>query len=252
MDLARDTGTVTHSWDGRQALFDPKGSRVPDEEAAHYYEAFWTIIADAFKYSHEQSSSIPANQSLLDFFKAKISETLGKDDGVDVKSPEAEALMLRLAESWGPIVGSPTDMQSLKFFWLEECLEGANLFVADTYKKILDRIQQPVLMKAEVKLQYNVTKVITKNTPNGTKVLVMLSDSAIHEFDEVVMTAPLGWLKINKQVFEPAIPARLSQAIINIGYGRLDKVCLPPTLVIPSVMLLGLYYLQIRILGTNE
>jgi Flavin containing amine oxidoreductase len=45
-----------------------------------------------------------------------------------------------------------------------------------------------------------------------------------HLFDEVVMTAPLGWLKRNKDVFIPALPPRLSQAIDSISYGDLEKV----------------------------
>lgn len=71
------------------------------------------------------------------------------------------------------------------------------------------------------------------------------------EFDEVVVTAPLGWLKRNMQAFHNstpgrrvsprpsnsdttmaadssqgtcALPRRLAQAIENIGYGTLDKV----------------------------
>jgi len=43
-------------------------------------------------------------------------------------------------------------------------------------------------------------------------------------FDEVVITAPLGWLKRNKSAFVPPLPARISQAIDNISYGRLEKV----------------------------
>lgn len=38
------------------------------------------------------------------------------------------------------------------------------------------------------------------------------------------MTAPLGWLKQNKQTFVPQLPPRLSQAIDAIGYGSLEKV----------------------------
>ena len=43
-------------------------------------------------------------------------------------------------------------------------------------------------------------------------------------FDEVVMTAPLGWLKTNLDAFEPALPQRLQEGIGAIGYGHLDKV----------------------------
>lgn len=38
------------------------------------------------------------------------------------------------------------------------------------------------------------------------------------------MTAPLGYLKQNKDTFVPTLPSRLSQAIDAIGYGSLEKV----------------------------
>jgi monoamine oxidase len=57
--------------------------------------------------------------------------------------------------------------------------------------------------------------VISISTDNGRSL----------EFDEVVVTAPLGWLKKNKHVFEPPLPQRLSTAIDSIGYGSLEKVC---------------------------
>lgn len=48
------------------------------------------------------------------------------------------------------------------------------------------------------------------------------------EFDEVVVTAPLGWLKRHPDAFEPALPARLTRAIESISYGCLEKVTSPP------------------------
>lgn len=47
------------------------------------------------------------------------------------------------------------------------------------------------------------------------------------QFDEVVVTAPLGWLKQNQDAFTPAFPPRFSSAIDSIGYGCLEKVCTP-------------------------
>ena len=44
------------------------------------------------------------------------------------------------------------------------------------------------------------------------------------EFDQVVVTMPLGWLKKNPRAFVPPLPDRLSRAIGNIGYGCLEKV----------------------------
>lgn len=44
------------------------------------------------------------------------------------------------------------------------------------------------------------------------------------EFDEVVLTTPLGWLKQNLDAFEPDLPEKLQQSIKAIGYGCLEKV----------------------------
>ena len=43
-------------------------------------------------------------------------------------------------------------------------------------------------------------------------------------FDEVVMTAPLGWLKRNLATFSPPLPSRITTALGNMSYGRLEKV----------------------------
>lgn len=56
------------------------------------------------------------------------------------------------------------------------------------------------------------------------KVGVKTADGQVLEFDEVVITTPLGWLKQNPQAFHPALPDRLSRAIQSIGYGSLEKV----------------------------
>jgi len=43
-------------------------------------------------------------------------------------------------------------------------------------------------------------------------------------FDDVVVTAPLGWLKRNESVFSPPLAPRISTAIRSLGYGNLDRV----------------------------
>jgi monoamine oxidase len=89
-----------------------------------------------------------------------------------------------------------------------------NLFCAGTYRKILDLIAKPARERAEIKLQCVVKRVETTSdtvrlcTENGEEL----------EFDEVVMTTPLGWLKNNKGAFHPSLPTRFSEAIDAIGY----------------------------------
>lgn len=99
-------------------------------------------------------------------------------------------------------------------FWVE------NLFCAGTYKRILDAIARPAVEKAKIKLS---TRIDHINASTGT-VKLSTNDGQELEFDEVVMTNPLGWLKNNKRAFQPPLPARFSQAIDAIGYGSLEKV----------------------------
>lgn len=56
------------------------------------------------------------------------------------------------------------------------------------------------------------------------KVKVQVNSGVTLEFDELVVTAPLGWLKRNLSAFVPELPTRMTQAIEAIGYGFLEKV----------------------------
>ena len=78
-------------------------------------ELVWGIITDAFKYSIE-NPNIPPNQSLKDFFIQRLQEKkLGDGE---------KKLAMQMIEMWGAFVGAPYERQSLKYFWLEECIEG--------------------------------------------------------------------------------------------------------------------------------
>ena len=47
------------------------------------------------------------------------------------------------------------------------------------------------------------------------------SFSIVHE---VIVTAPLGWLKRNQAAFMPPLPAPVATAIQELGYGNIDRV----------------------------
>lgn len=70
----------------------------------------------AFKYSNENCSTIHPNKSLKDFFLTQL-----KEQSFD---PEEHNFILMLAEMWGSFIGDSWERQSLKWFWLEECLDG--------------------------------------------------------------------------------------------------------------------------------
>lgn len=200
---------------------------MPENEVAETAETFWSIVSDAFKHSNEHSATIPSSRSLMDFV---IDESLKRyNDASPAEGKHKRDMLVREAEMWGGFVGGPTRRQSLKFFWLEECIDGENAFVASTYRKILQRIAAPALSGAEMRLDTRVTA-IRKMTGAGDmegNVQIETSDGTSTVFDEVVVTVPLGYLQRNKDLFSPALPARLDKAITSVGYGTLDKVRTP-------------------------
>jgi hypothetical protein len=211
------------NWDGRQCVFDHQGAQLSDKEAAEHTELVWSIIEQAMKYSNAESATIPAEKSLYNYFEEAV-QKLFTDASAD-EAKRKRQIILQMSEMWGAFVGSPIQQQSLKFFWMEECIDGENLFVADTYKKVLEKIAAPAV-KSGIKFGHTVKKLVSKSGVEGEdpRVTIELEGRESETFDEVVMTAPLGWLKKHLDAFEPELPQRLQEGIQAIGYGHLDKV----------------------------
>ena len=80
----------------------------------------WDILTDAFKHSNENFTDIAPNISLKTFFQEKLrTSILGKG---------AQSAVLELAEMWGGFIGNSFEKQSLKWVWLEECLDGGMIY----------------------------------------------------------------------------------------------------------------------------
>ncbi|KAL2192050.1 FAD/NAD(P)-binding domain-containing protein [Thermothelomyces heterothallicus CBS 203.75] len=221
MDLARETKTATGVWDSGSYLFDEDGQLLPSEEGEKYSTMMWNIIEDAFAYSNKHGASIDPSKSLLDFFQEEVVKRI--PDGEEGYQ-RRRRLLLQMAELWGSFVGSPLSMQSLKFFWLEECIEGENLFCAGTYHKILEKVAQPAMDGANIYYRTRVSEIYGKSATQAGTASVKTTDGQVFEFDDVVVTCPLGWLKQNLHSFCPPLPDRVCKGIQNIGYGSLEKV----------------------------
>ncbi|CAI7580175.1 unnamed protein product [Penicillium glandicola] len=220
MTIAEETGSVMYDPEGEEHVsYSRDGHLINDEVNAKVQDFVWTTIAEAFKYSNLHGESIPAEQSLFDFFRERVQQTKFSDKE---KQHSLDACRL-----WGAYVGDQVDRQSLKFFRLEECVDGSNFVVASTYKRILEHVAKTATAEADIRLNEPVTiiKAPPRNNESRThKITVSTATGTNYDFDEVVITCPLGWLKQNTSAFTPALPPRLEQAINNISYGRLEKV----------------------------
>ncbi|CRK32654.1 hypothetical protein BN1723_014658 [Verticillium longisporum] len=220
LDLVKATGTAVGTWDESSHMFDENGNLFARQESERYSQIMWKMIQEAFEYSNIRCPDIPAEESLLDFFRRKLPEHIPDTEPGHLKD---RAFVLQLAESWGAFVGSPVSTQSLRFFWLEECIDGETLFCADTYRKILTTVARPAQEKATIMLGTKITRFDIR-TSGSSRPRVHTEEGQTLEFDEVVCTAPLGWLKKNLDAFHPSLPDRLQQGIAAIGYGCLEKV----------------------------
>ncbi|KAF2018577.1 flavin-containing amine oxidoreductase [Aaosphaeria arxii CBS 175.79] len=214
-ELLKSTGTLTHNLPDDEITFAPNGTLLCEDEA---------------EYLNDSSAEIDANLSLLDYIKQNVEEKVkdylddkikGQDDEANVE--RLKDLVVKLAELWGGYTGATPCQQSLRFLWLEECLEEETLFCAGTHAKVLDIVSKAALDGADVKFGHIVNRICSRSQKGG-KVTVETRDGGKEDFDEVVVTCPLGWLKKNTNMFQPELPPRISQAVANLGYGKLDKV----------------------------
>lgn len=98
--------------------------------------------------------------------------------------------------------------------------------MASTYEKILEHVSKSAREHGYIRLNQPITKIEARPRTDSAHHQITLTTATgeTTQFDEVVVTCPLGWLKRNKSAFVPDIPPRLSQAIDNISYGRLEKI----------------------------
>lgn len=126
LDLAKETGTIVGSWDDMSYVFSDAGELYPVEEAEKYTSIMWDIIQDAFKHSNTFFAEIKLDESLHDFFVKMVAEKIPE---TEVEFRKKRNIILQMSEMWGAFIGTPIETQSLKFFWLEECIEGGESLV---------------------------------------------------------------------------------------------------------------------------
>lgn len=131
LDLAKQTNTATHTWGENVTVFSEDGKILEDGRSLS--DTMWGIIVQAFKYSAENTATIDSKESLHDFFEKKAQEALS-----DAEDSERRRIIMQMSHLWGAFVGSSVTRQSLKFFWLEECIDGGKLIAISVLALVSD------------------------------------------------------------------------------------------------------------------
>ena len=95
---------------------DKIGQAMPEDKANRLSDYTWQIITDAIDHSKENSERIAPTESLKDFFDKRL-----KESNLDL---DEQNIVLQMAITLGSFTGDTWERQSLKNFWLEECLDG--------------------------------------------------------------------------------------------------------------------------------
>jgi hypothetical protein len=127
--LARETGTVTSACGAVYSIFDSSGKRIEACQAKMLYEMVWDILDEGYQYSAAESQSISPSTPMMDFFRDKVASS-HHDRSTKEK-------LLQIVQMWGAFIGTDCEKQSLKFFWLEEGIDGGELrsFIPTTAEK---------------------------------------------------------------------------------------------------------------------
>lgn len=101
-----------------------------------------------------------------------------------------------------------------------------NLFLSNTYQAIINRVAEPAVSHAQIFLS-TVVQCIESHAENAEdRRVTVTTANGNFSFDEVVVTVPLGCLKMGNLKFLPEIPSHISRAIACASYSRLEKALL--------------------------
>ena len=98
--------------------------------------------------------------------------------------------------------------------------------MASTFKDVISNLLSSLPNEVTLRLGCEVTKIANRTRGDVDIVEIEAADGFKGAFDDVVITAPLGWLKRSQPVFSPPLAPKITAAIHSLGYGNLDKVFL--------------------------
>jgi hypothetical protein len=95
--------------------------------------------------------------------------------------------------------------------------------VASNHGEIIQRVAASALKSAEILFNTRAVHVASAGTNDHPRVIVR-TEAQDMEFDEVVVTVPLGCLKRQTPTFSPPLVPAITRGIQSTSYSRLEKV----------------------------
>lgn len=89
-------------------------------EANQALKQVWQILESAIEHSTNRSECIDSFTSLYSFFENWTIQACQHGEMAD----RERELVMGMSHMWGAYVGDRVERQSLKFFYLEDCIEG--------------------------------------------------------------------------------------------------------------------------------
>ena len=118
--MANETKTPLHRWEESTLLVNSEGCLVAPTEANKALSRVWDILEEAIKHSTKCNKEIDSSVSLYTFFEDWCKRAVLRGE---TTQQEVE-LILGMSHMWGAYVGDRVEQQSLKYFFLEDCIEG--------------------------------------------------------------------------------------------------------------------------------
>lgn len=106
-------------------LIDQKGNIVSEDVANETLQFVWDILEKAIEFSKSSSGDVDPSTSLYGFFVDECNKMVDHGHWTDYQ----RTLVLSMSEMWGAYVGDRVERQSLKFFFLEDCIESGKFHV---------------------------------------------------------------------------------------------------------------------------
>lgn len=191
-------------------MFDAKGKKL--NSAAHDAAApvAQQILAESLRLAEKAPAGTP-DRSLM----AVLLELLKKKQ----LSAEQNAMVAWLLRSYGVPYAEDTE----KLSWLaaqdDQESEDDDFLVLGGYSRLLD----PLKAGLDIQLQQVVTHIHWTGEVGQSRCRVDTEEESF-EADQILVTLPLGVLKAQPQLFEPALPAFKRGAIQRLGMGVLNKL----------------------------